>query len=266
MLRKTFLLISALLAFGLMIHAQNPPNPANLGNDANGNPLRKALKTGHISNYDESKVAPYSLPDPLVLSDGRPIRNGDTWTKQRRPELIKLYETEIYGRVPANAPRVTWELGEVDREWRNGAAIRKKLVAHARAGSDERRFTMWLYTPAKATKPAPVLLSIIFAPPARGGGPAPTGEPPVADELLARGWGYATVVYSEIQPDRANAWKEGVIGLTLAPDQTEPRPDEWGAISAWAWGISRIIDYFETDKAVDAKRVAIQGFSRLGKT
>jgi (4-O-methyl)-D-glucuronate---lignin esterase len=266
---KTFLLISALLTGGLMSLGQNPPNPANLGNDANGNPLRKAFKSGHISNYDESKVPPYSLPDPLVLSSGKPVRNADTWTKQRRPELIKLYETEIYGRVPANAPKVTWEVGEVDREWRNGTAIRKKLVAHARAGSpssDERRFNVWLYTPAKATKPVPVLLSMIFAPAARGGGPAPTGEPPVADEMLARGWGYATVVYSEIQPDRANAWKDGVIGLTLASDQTEPRPDEWGTISAWAWGISRIMDYFETDKAVDAKRVAIQGFSRLGKT
>ena len=84
--------------------------------------------------------------------------------------------------------------------------------------------------------------------------------------LFRSGWGYATVVYSEIQPDRANAWKDGVIGLTLAPGQTEPHSDEWGTISAWSWGISRIIDYFETDKSVDAKRVAIQGFSRLGKT
>ncbi|HMF00359.1 MAG TPA: acetylxylan esterase, partial [Terriglobia bacterium] len=263
---KIFALISALLAGGLMSPGQNPPNPANLGNDANGNPLRKAFKTGHISNYDESKVAPYSLPDPLVLSNGRPVRNVDTWTKQRRPELIKLYETEIYGRVPANAPKVTWEIAEVDRGWMNGTAVRKKLVAHARSGSDERRFNVWLFTPARATKPVPVVLSIIFAPAARGGGPAPTGEPPVADEILARGWGYATVVYTEIQPDRANAWKDGVIGLTLASDQTEPRPDEWGTISAWAWGISRIIDYFETDKALDAKHVAIQGFSRLGKT
>ena len=223
---KIFVLISALVAGGLMSHGQNPPNPANLGNDANGNPLRKAFKTGHISNYDESKVAPYSLPDPLVLSNGRPVGNVDTWTKQRRPELIKLYETEIYGRVPANAPKVTWEIAEVDRGWRNGTAVRKKLVAHARAGSDERRFNVWLYTPATATKPVPVVLSIIFAPAARGGGPAPTGEPPVADEILARGWGYATVVYTEIQPDRANAWKDGVIGLTFASDQTESRFDE----------------------------------------
>src|SRR5262245_57038273 len=106
-MRTIFVLISALLL------GQNPPNPANLGNDANGNPLRKAFKTGHVSNYDEAKVAEYSLPDPLLLSNGQPVKNADTWTKQRRPELIKLYETEIYGRVPANAPKVTWEVGEV---------------------------------------------------------------------------------------------------------------------------------------------------------
>jgi hypothetical protein len=263
---KPRIALTVLLATSCISFSQNPPNPTNLGNDANGNPLRKALKTGHISNYDESKVAPYTLPDPLVLSNGQRVRDASAWTKQRRPELIRVYESEIYGRVPANAPKVTWEVGEIDRTWRNGTAIRKQLIAHAKVGSNERRFTVWLYSPSKATRPVPVLLSIIFAPAARGGGPAPTGEPPVADDILARGWGYATVAYTEIQADRANAWKDGVIGLTFAPDQTEPKPDEWGSISAWAWGISRIMDYFETDKSVDAKRVAIQGFSRLGKT
>jgi len=267
MRRRTAAFIALVLAASWIGLGQNPPaNPTNLGSDANGNPLRKALKTGHVSNYDESKVAPYTLPDPLILSNGQRVRDAATWRNQRRAELIRLYESEIYGRVPANAPKVTWEVGEADRTWRNGTAIRKQLIAHARVGTDERRFTVWLYTPATSTRPAPVLLSIIFAPAGRGGGPAPTGEPPVADEILSRGWAYATVVYTEIQADRANAWKDGVIGLTLSPDQTEPKPDEWGSISAWSWGISRIIDYLETDKSVDAKRVAIQGFSRLGKT
>ncbi len=266
MRRKICVLIALMLAGSLISRAQNSPNPTNLGSDANGNPLRKALKTGHVSNYDESKVAPYTLPDPLVLSNGQRVRSAAMWTNQRRPELVRLYESEIYGRVPADAPKVTWEVGEVDRRWRNGTAVRKQLIAHAGGGSNERRFTVWLYTPAQATKPVPVLLSIIFAPAARGGGPAPTGEPPVADEILMRGWAYATVVYTEIQPDRANSWKDGVIGLTLAPGRTEPQPDEWGTISAWSWGISRIIDYFETDRSIDAKRIAVQGFSRLGKT
>ncbi len=88
----------------------------------------------------------------------------------------------------------------------------------------------------------------------------------MAADILARGWGYATVGYGDIQPDRANAWTEGVIGLTLKPGQTAPGPGEWGTISAWSWGISRIVDYLASDNTVDAKRIAIQGHSRLGKT
>src|SRR5262245_58037071 len=175
---KPSLWITVVLAVSWIAFGQNPPaNPTNLGNDPNGNPLRKALKTGHISNYDESRVAPYTLPDPLVLSNGQRVRDAATWNRQRRSELIRLYENEIYGRVPANAPKVRWEVGEVDRTWRNGAAVRKQLIANATVGSSERRFTVWLYTPAKSNGPVPVLLSIIFAPATRGGGPAPTGEP-----------------------------------------------------------------------------------------
>src|SRR5438093_13386837 len=100
MRKNTFVFILVVLAGSLFGRAQNPPaNPTNLGSDANGNPLRKALKTGHVSNYDESKVSPYMLPDPLALSNGRVVRNADAWMNQRRPELIKLYESEIYGRV-----------------------------------------------------------------------------------------------------------------------------------------------------------------------
>src|SRR5262245_49281241 len=102
MRKNTLVLIAVLMAGNVVRAVQNPAgNPTNLGSDANGNPLRKALKTGHISNYDEPKVAPYRLPDPLVLSNGKPVRSAATWMKQRRPELIRLYENDIYGRVPA---------------------------------------------------------------------------------------------------------------------------------------------------------------------
>jgi hypothetical protein len=145
----------------------------------------------------------------------------------------------------------------------------KKVVGTMGTAPDGRTINLTVYTPAKAMRPVPVILLVNFgggtAAPARGRGPLNT-EPPVAADILARGWGYAMVGYNDIQPDRANAWKEGVIGLTLAPGQEQPGPDEWGTISAWAWGVSRIIDYLETDTAVDAKRVAIQGHSRLGKT
>jgi hypothetical protein len=283
---------------GLAGHAQQPaPPPAgagqtagppavgqpvtNLGSDANGNPLRRALKTGHVSNYDEAKVSPYTLPDPLVASDGRRVGAARAWRERRRPEIVRLYETEIYGRVPANAPKVTWEVTGTDRTARGGNAVMKRVVGRIGDAADGPRVNLTMYTPAKATGPVPLILLVNFGggagaraavppaagtPPVPGGGVPRAGDPPVATEILERGWGYATVGYQDIQPDRANSWSQGVIGLTLQTGQTQPAPDEWGTISAWAWGISRIVDYFETDPSVNPKQIAIQGHSRLGKT
>ena len=265
------------------------PQSNNLGSDPNGNPLRLAFKTGHVSNYDESKVAPYTLPDPLVLANGQPVRDAATWTNRRRREILDLYVNEIYGRIPENTPKVSWSITETDPAARDGAAIRRRVVGQMGPSADGPKINLTVYTPANAKGPVPIILLVNFGggPPrgrARrrrwsGGGGAGsrrrrrlgrgalgTGEPPVAADILARGWGYATVGYGDIQPDRANAWTEGVIGLTLKPGQTAPGPGEWGTISAWSWGISRIVDYLASDNTVDAKRIAIQGHSRLGKT
>ena len=242
------------------------PQPAasqtNLGSDANGNPLRRALKTGHVSNYDESKVKPYVLPDPLVLADGRPVRDVKTWLAQRRPEIIRLYETEIYGRVPASAPKVAWEVVETDPAARDGAAVRKRVTGTVGTGANASRINVNLFTPAGAKGPVPIILLLNFG----GGAKTPPQDPPVAADILARGWGYATVIYQDIQPDRNNTFDQGVIGAAL-PGAGQPRSGEdWAAITAWAWGVSRIVDYFETDKTVDAKKIALFGHSRLGKT
>ena len=141
-----------------------------------------------------------------------------------------------------------------------------------RAGAPEIKLTV--HTPAKASKPVPIILLVNFGggppppPPAPGAAPRPAfpQDPPVAADILARGWGYAAVGYQDIQPDRLNTFDQGVIGLTLKPGETAPAPDEWGTISAWSWGISRVLDYLETDTAVDARQVAVFGHSRLGKT
>lgn len=267
-------------------------NPTQLGNDANGNPLRLATKTGHVSNYDESKVKPYTLPDPLVLADGTRVTTADQWTTERRPEILKLYEDQIYGRVPDNAPTVTWTVADTDPRARNGAAVMSHLVGRMGDKANAPLIHVTLYTPAGVTKPVPVILLVNFGggTPARGAAPArgraqqaagragragraggagrggaAFGEPSNAADILAHGWGYATVGYQDIQPDRADAWTEGVIGQTLAPGQTQPGPGEWGTISAWAWGTSRIVDYLAADRAIDASHIAVFGFSRLGK-
>ncbi len=282
----------------------------NLGSDANGNPLRLAFKTNHVSNYDESKVKPYTLPDPLVMVDGKPVRDARAW-RARRAEILRMYETDIYGRIPANTPKVTWQVAETDPQAREGASIRKRIVGTIGEGADAPKINLTLHTPAQAKGAVPIILLVNFgggtpqppatppaaapaattppaatppataappaaagATPAAGAPPAaagrgrggPPSDPPVAAEILARGWGYATVGYNDIQPDRANAWTQGVIGRTLAAGAEQPAADEWGTISAWSWGISRIIDYLETDRAVNARQIAVQGHSRLGKT
>ena len=254
---------------------KQPATPSNnLGSDPNGNPLRLAFKTGHVSNYDEAKVAPYTLPDPLLFANGQRVRDAASWERRRR-EILDLYTTEIYGRIPGNTPKVAWSVADTDSAAREGAAIRRRVVGQVGPSADGQKITLVVTTPAAATGPVPIILLVNFgggparagAPPAAAGRGGPgAGEPPVAADILSRGWGYATVGYGDIQPDRANAWSEGVIGLTLKPGQTAPEPGEWGTISAWSWGISRIIDYLASDKIVDAKRIAIQGHSRLGKT
>ena len=275
MSRRLSVLVLALMSVGLAAQTQQPapqqpaPNPSNLGSDANGNPLRRAVKTGHVSNYDETKVPPYTLPDPLVMSDGRRVTDVATWRSRRRPEILRMYETDIYGRIPANTPKVTWDVVDTDPAAKGNTAIMRRAVGRIGTAADGPRVNMMIYTPSKTSRPVPLILLINF-----GGGPPVEGrpatnaqfaDPPVAADILARGWGYAMVGYNDIQPDRLNTFNQGVIGQTLASGQ-QPKPDEWGTIGAWSWGVSRIIDYFETDKLVDAKKIAVQGHSRIGKT
>jgi len=243
--------------------------------DVHGNPVRRA-PTGHISNYDENKVGTYRLPDPLVLQNGQPVRDAGMWFKKRRPELLKLYETEIYGRVPANAPKAAFKVVATAANVLGGLATSKLVLIQFGDQPGGPQVRLHVYLPSKAARPAPMLLQMVFT------GNLPVPESPDASgtnqrvrgmsrelgpvtNILARGYGYATFSYTEVQPDNSNSFHSGVIELTLPKGRTSPAPNDWGAISAWAWGASRVLDYFETDAAVDAKRVALIGHSRLGK-
>jgi hypothetical protein len=281
------------------------PPPGSRGNadnipyigksDPQGNPVRLAKSTGHVSNYSEEKVAPFTLPEALVAASGERVTSAGEWRSKRRPEILKFYETEIYGRVPAGAPRVAWQVTETDANAREGTAIRKLVVGRMGDKPDAPKIDLTVHLPNNASRPVPMLLSISFGfPPGgfRGGkGPAKRASPATAGqassgtqavgkaasgppaprfdslgEVLRRGWGYASLNYREIQPDARDRWTEGVIGQTLKEGQSQPAPDEWGTISAWAGGLSRAIDYLETDPAVNPKQIAITGASRLGKT
>lgn len=245
--------------------------------DANGNPLRYAA-TGHVSNYDESKVGSYTLPDPLVLLSGEPVRDADTWRTRRRPEIMGLYEREIFGRVPASAPAVTWETVATTSGELDGLAVRKHLVGRFGPDTNGPQVNVVVYLPAQAKGPVPVLLHLLFSPPPGLKPPAEpvpgkTGAPartfaetgPMAD-FLRRGYAYAVFRYTEIEGDRADTNLSGVRRLALAKGQERPGPDEWGTIAAWSWGTSRVLDALARDPAIDAGRAALIGHSRLGKT
>jgi hypothetical protein len=237
--------------------------------DPAGNPVRRA-PTGHISNYDESKVGDYTLPDPLTFGDGTRVTDAAAWQERRRPEIIRLYESEIYGRVPENAPRITWELAESGSPEIDGKAIRKEIIG--RFGTNT--INVHVVLPAQATNPVPLLLHLTFF----GASPVPesngTNAPaqsrsseagPVRD-ILARGFGYATVRYTDFEGDSRTGCLSRARRMALPEGHSEVAPDAWGTISTWAWGASRVLDYLETDRAIDSKRVALIGHSRLGKT
>src|SRR6476469_4032224 len=157
---------------------------------APGAPIRTADKTGHVSNYDEAKVKPYTLPDPLVLANGKPVRDAKTWTSERRPEGIRLYEAEIFGRIPKVTPKVAWTVEAASAAAPVSGAIVKKAAGTIGTAAGAPRVNLQIVLPAAARKPVPLILLVQF-----GGGGAPVAEPPVAAEIIGRGWGYATVGY-----------------------------------------------------------------------
>ncbi|MCA9176435.1 MAG: acetylxylan esterase [Planctomycetales bacterium] len=235
------------------------------GRDAHGNPVRLARRTGHVSNYDEALVPAYTLPDPLTMSDGRRVASVEQWAA-RRQEILSFYRQHIYGRVPERVPRVTWRVTETAEHAREGAAVAKTVLG--RVGDAGPQWRLTLLVPKNAAAPAPVLLNLSFF---DVSGPArrPKNDEPVFDPVaavLANGWAYAHIRYGEIQPDRADQWRQGVIGQSLEDGQDRPADDEWGAIGAWAWGVSRVIDYLESDRDLDASKISLTGASRLGKT
>ena len=210
------------------------------------------------ANYDESLANPYpNLPDALTLENGKKVTTADAWWNERRPEIVEDFDREVLGRVPRNVPRVSWRVARTERLDGGGhPVIVKELLGTAdRSAFPEIavEIRMTLVTPGNALKPAPVMMMFRGRPP----------DPPVAEQLIADGWGYATIDPASIQADNGAGLTKGIIGL--ANKGQRRRPDDWGALRAWAWGASRGLDYLETDAAVDSKKVGIEGVSRFGK-
>jgi hypothetical protein len=239
--------------------------------------------TTNSANYDPAKANPFpELPDVLTLKNGQKVANAEMWWEQRRLEIIEDFEREVIGRVPKSVPKVSWTVvsnvtvGLVGKLLANG----KQVVGHVDNSAwptlnvDIR---MTVVTPVEAKQPVPLLM--MFGGfggdgmPRPASSPAPTNrfpefggpfkDPPSTEQLLAAGWGYATISPGSIQADNGAGLTKGIIGLV---NKGQPRkPDDWGTLRAWAWGAARGLDYLETDPAVDAKKVGIEGVSRYGK-
>jgi len=265
--------LCALLLFGSVTQGQTQTAPRS---EVAGIPV----------NYDEARVGVYTLPDPLVLSSGKPVRDAKTWFEKRRPEIVRLFEENQFGRSPARPSGMHFDVFDKGTPTFDGQALRRQVTVYFSAKETGPKMDLLLYLPVKTNRPVPVLLNLSFTANSNAVDDAgiKPGEiwnrekkrVPVPKDsrfgglkvmpFLAQGIGVATVYYGDIDPDFAGGIPYGVRSLYLKPGQTEPAPNEWGAIGAWAWGLSRALDYLETDKGVDAKRVAILGISRLGKT
>ncbi|QHN03003.1 acetylxylan esterase [Granulicella sp. WH15] len=242
-------------------------------------------------NYDEAKIPPYTLLDPLTAADGKPVNTAAAWWQQRRPEIVHLFEENVFGVTPANAKvPLRAKLIETDPHALGGLAIRKQIDLYfTTKGADGPKMRMLLYLPARAKGRVPVVLGLNF-----GGNQTVVNDPGIqptkiwvkpkpslvlqqvapdektrgsqteewqVEKVLSRGYGLATIYYGDLEPDFKDASQYSIRQL-FAPSNA---PDSWGAIGAWAWGLSRAIDYLETDKQVDAKRIAVTGHSRLAK-
>jgi hypothetical protein len=244
----------------------------------------KALRPGpsgtetapNHANYDEATANPFpNLPDVLTLKNGKKVTTADMWWNQRRPEIVEDFEREVLGRVPKNVPKVSWTVtNTVNAMVGSHPVIGEQLVGHVDNSSYPLinvDIQMTLVTPADAIGPVPVMMMFggggLPGAAGRGGAgrgaPAAGSDPPSTEQLIADGWGYASINPGSIQADNGAGLTKGIIGLVNKGQAR--KPDDWGSLRAWAWGAARGLDYLETDKTVDAKHVGIEGVSRYGK-
>jgi hypothetical protein len=224
----------------------------------------------NAANYDESKVKPLErLPDPLVLKNGRKVTNEKQWWNERRPQIVEDFDKEIVGRVPNDVPKINWEIVEQKEDTiGDHKVVVRKLLGHADNSafpSIKVDIDLTLATPVDSKGPVPVIMELAWRWPGgqRPPGVTPPSRPTWQEQVVAKGWGYAEIVPVSIQPDNGAGLTQGIIGLTNKG--LARKLDDWGALRAWAWGASRALDYFETDKSVDAKHVGLEGHSRYGK-
>jgi len=245
-------------------------------------------------NYYEDKVSKYTLPDPLIMRDGTRVTDAQMWRTRRRPELLELFQTQVYGRAPIGRPEnMTFKVFDLEHKALGGLATRKQVTVNFTGKKDGPTMDILIYLPNAAKKPVPTFVILNFGgnqtihpDPAiklseswmRAGGPGVVNNRATeesrgrssssfpVEKILQRGYGLATIYYGDLDPDFHDDFKNGVHPVFDELADGKRAADAWGAIGAWAWGLSRAMDYFETDSDIDHKRIAVLGHSRLGKT
>jgi hypothetical protein len=290
------ILLVSLAIFGIIFYAAEDLCLGDIESDgwkASPELISKLTQQRSDTNYDEQKVPEYTLPDPLILSNGTKVVNVQAWKNRRRPEVLELFRTYVYGRSPIGRPEgMTFKVFDLDRQALGSLATRKQVAVNFTGRQDGPGMDILIYLPNGKEKSVPTFVILNF-----GGNHTICSDPAIKlptswmrqgsgivnnrategsrgkassrfplETILKRGYGLATIYYGDIDPDFDDGFKNGVHPFFDRLREGKRASGAWGSIGAWAWGLSRAMDYFETDDDIDQEKVVVLGHSRLGKT
>jgi hypothetical protein len=242
-----------------------------------------------ISSHAIAQQKVSNLPDVLMLNNGKKVTTAKQWKTQRKPELLQLFKREMYGASPGKPAGMTFKVFDEDKNALGGKATRKQVTVYFTGKADGPKMDILLYVPNKAKHPAPAILGLNF-----DGNQSVNADPAIKittswedrgtkgvinnhateamrgsnasqwplEMMMDKGYAVATIYRGDIDPDYTDGLSQGVRSLY---PELQNRGDNFSTVGAWAWGLSRALDYLQTDKAIDSKHVAVFGFSRLGK-
>lgn len=216
-------------------------------------------------NYDEEQVPAYTLPDPLVASNGSKIVTADDWNKRRREELMELFRSHVYGRRPDVEYSIRFEQTKVLEGVFEGAATGRSMTAIITVADRSFSFQFVVFVPNKRKKAVAAVVHInnrYFISLEKAASEHDPFWP--ARTIIERGYATASFHTSHVDPDRKDGYADGIRSF-FANGQA-PADEVWRSLSAWGWAASRVLDYLDSLDAIDGTRVAVVGHSRGGKT